>query len=61
MSDDEYGDRIQHNAGTNKHHIDGGLKGYNTRQTAVNALRNFQKRTQQGIDDAAAFEKSLKK
>ena len=60
MTDDKYGDRIKPGP-MGKHYIDGGLKGYNSRQTAVNALTNYEKRTQQGIDDAITLEKSLKK
>lgn len=37
-------DRIKQNDHTGKWHIDGGPKGYNSRDTATNALTNYEKR-----------------
>lgn len=56
-----FNDRIQQNSHTGRYHIDGGLKGYHTYDSAHNALTSYDKRVAKGVQDAIDLEKSLKK
>lgn len=54
-------DRIKHNPATGRYHIDGGMKGYFSYDTAKKALDNYEGRVQKGITDAIQLQKDIRR